>query len=294
MVIHCHKYQTDLASLRNHISKIFIIIKVGEEKYQTIVKELPSFHNGMCYIIECRVPFDPNNPVSIYSMWLTIEKTANIKGINVWMTSQYDYLSITHISRFDHSPFKTTVPFGSPNRPKVLAIENEIQNLNCKTSDPKYLSFEQCLVDLFVSMDSLKCPTKCIPIQMKGFKYINESVNLKDCTKIEDEICIGGPKIWKNLKKLYFKCPMPCKLNSYGLSQVEQVSSVYNDVNQNEAILTIHIMETRKITTEVLLYDTNDMIGAIGGSLGLFLGFSFFQSLSKCVEKIFEIFLRNH
>ena len=174
-----------------------------------------------------------------------------------------------------------------------MAIENEVHNLNCKTSDPEYLSFEQCLVELFVSMDFLKCPQKCIPIQMKGFKYINESANLKDCTKLEDEICAGGFNVWKTLKPSYFKCQMPCKLISYDLSQVDHVASVYNDIDQNEAILSIHIMEQRKVTKEVLLYDTNDMIGAIGGSLGLFLGFSFFQSLSICVEKFFELFSPN-
>ena len=36
--------------------------------------------------------------------------------------------------------------------------------------------------------------------------------------------------------------------------------------------------------TEVLVYDTSDMIGAIGGSLGLFLGFSFFDVISKCLD----------
>ena len=42
----------------------------------------------------------------------------------------------------------------------------------------------------------------------------------------------------------------------------------------------------RKIEREVLVYDTNDAIGAIGGSLGLFLGFSFFDVISKCLDNL--------
>ena len=43
---------------------------------------------------------------------------------------------------------------------------------------------------------------------------------------------------------------------------------------------------TRKIEKEALVYDTNDVIGAIGGSLGLFLGFSFFGVISKCLDNL--------
>ena len=42
----------------------------------------------------------------------------------------------------------------------------------------------------------------------------------------------------------------------------------------------------RKIEKQVLVYDTLDVIGAIGGSLGLFLGFSFFNVISKCLDNL--------
>ena len=42
----------------------------------------------------------------------------------------------------------------------------------------------------------------------------------------------------------------------------------------------------RKIEKQVLVYDTTDMIGAIGGPLGLFLGFSFFDVISKCLDNL--------
>ena len=42
----------------------------------------------------------------------------------------------------------------------------------------------------------------------------------------------------------------------------------------------------RKIERQALVYDTNDVIGAIGGSLGLFLGFSFFDVISRCLDLI--------
>ena len=44
--------------------------------------------------------------------------------------------------------------------------------------------------------------------------------------------------------------------------------------------------DIRKIEKQVLVYDTIDVVGAIGGSLGLFLGFSFFDVISKCLDNL--------
>ena len=44
--------------------------------------------------------------------------------------------------------------------------------------------------------------------------------------------------------------------------------------------------DIRKIEKQVLVYDTTDVIGAIVGSLVLFLGFSFFDFISKCLDNL--------
>ena len=46
------------------------------------------------------------------------------------------------------------------------------------------------------------------------------------------------------------------------------------------------VHDIRRVQKERLYYDTFDMIGAIGGSLGLFLGFSFFDGICKCMDKL--------
>ena len=124
---------------------------------------------------------------------------------------------------------------------------------------------------------------------LKKIAYI-----LKECTNLDDEICNGSPNVWKDLRQSYLNCPMPCKFISYGLSEIDVEGNLYSDGNENEVTIGMSFMQQRKITTEVLLYDVNDMIGAIGGSLGLFLGFSFFHSLSLCMEKFLDLFSPNH
>ena len=82
----------------------------------------------MCYVIECKIPFDPINSDQLQLMWITVEKNSDIKEVDVRLTSQYEYLSITHSPRFDYNrPYMITVPFGNPRKQRILAIENEIQ-----------------------------------------------------------------------------------------------------------------------------------------------------------------------
>ena len=111
---------------------------------------------------------------------------------------------------------------------------------------------------------------------------------------LDDEICTGGPNVWIKLKQSYLKCPTPCKVISYDLSRAGLIPTLYKDVDPNAAILSLQITGHREIAKEILMYDTNDMIGAIGGSLGLFLGFSFFDVISKCLQKFFELVFQNH
>ena len=46
-----------------------------------------------------------------------------------------------------------------------------------------------------------------------------------------------------------------------------------------------------KIEEETLMLGTSSYIGSVGGSLGLFLGFSFFSKLSYFFGKLLKIFM---
>ena len=43
------------------------------------------------------------------------------------------------------------------------------------------------------------------------------------------------------------------------------------------------------VEKEVLLYDFSDMIGTVGGSLGVAVGISFFAIVSCCIDNFFEL-----
>ena len=121
---------------------------------------------------------------------------------------------------------------------------------------------------------------------MKGFQYVNESKSLINCNRVEDEICNGGPKVWTLLFDKFSDCPKPCKITTFKDSRLDLVESLFLKTGETLANLELQRNNIRRIEKEVLVYDTNDVIGAVGGSLGLFLGFSFFDVISKCLDNL--------
>ena len=127
---------------------------------------------------------------------------------------------------------------------------------------------------------------------MKGFLYANKSANIEKCLKLEDEICINGPKLWNKFAPEFFKCPKPCKQTSYKDSNLFLTELMYLKAGKNKAYFEFFMKDIRNVEKEVLVYDANDMVGTIGGSLGQFLGFSFFDVISRCVEMFINFLLK--
>ena len=82
------------------------------------------------------------------------------------------------------------------------------------------------------------------------------------------------------------KCLKPCKHITYTGSSLELAEATLLETSNTQAIFQMIIHDIRRVQKERLYYDTFDMIGAIGGSLGLFLGFSFFDVICKCMNKL--------
>ena len=123
---------------------------------------------------------------------------------------------------------------------------------------------------------------------MKGFRYLSDTINITDCKNIEDEVCNGGPNVWIPLRSA-LNCTKPCEIINYRGSIIQYKNE---NTSFDEAQFWIETGSSRTVGKELLVYDTNDMIGSIGGSLGLFLGFSFFGIISTIIDKLLEIYTK--
>lgn len=64
---------------------------------------------------------------------------------------------------------------------------------------------------------------------------------------------------------------------------------VSNMTSDNYIFLTLSSSEIL-VQQEVRMYDINTIIGSIGGSLGLFIGFSFLQCSKECMNMTKKLF----
>ena len=241
----------------------------------------------MCYVIELMDKYISSNAPTV-----TVKRNEGVKMEYVkWtMTSNHDYLGVMHNKMWiDFMPFKFTSEFGTMMSQKITAVQTIRSPLKCTMYNADYISEQQCLANDFFSKDFSPCPVKCIPIQMRGFRYINSSFDVKDCDRLDDEVCNGGPTVWKELETRFAKCIKPCRMSSYDQSLIERKEMTYINADKDEASFQIVNSNVSPVEKEVLLYDLSDVIGTIGGSLGVFVGISFFAIASCCIDNFFEL-----
>ena len=241
----------------------------------------------MCYVIELMDKYIAKDSVTV-----TVKRNKGIKMDYVkWtMTFDHDYLAETHIKMWiDYMPFKFTSLFGEMMNHKVTTVQTIRSPLKCTMYNADYISEQQCLVNDYFAKDFSPCPVKCIPVQMRGFRYINSSSDLKNCERLDDEVCNGGPTVWKELEKRFEKCIKPCRMSSYDQSLSEMKEMTYINIDEDEASFQFVNSNISPVEKEVLLYDLSDVIGAIGGSLGVAVGISVFAIVSCCIDNFFEL-----
>ena len=143
---------------------------------------------------------------------------------------------------------------------------------------------DECLVKY---LKKANCPFICLPIL---FNYLNESIPF--CSKNQDYLCMLN----------YYETKLSGQLPCYGDKQTriikyqgEHTQEVNDEVFVNDLDNIYLRFEFRHlfasgVTTleERNIMTTADFIGSVGGSLGLFLGFSFFAYLSNGLDRIFN------
>ena len=166
--------------------------------------------------------------------------------------------------------------------PAILTIPIEklqTQNWVTKVSqtDYQYMTgtkdFAQCLVEQ-IARNSI-CKTKCYPF------LFNFLPNHTLCNSNE-YLCMYSMLVisWK----YRYECLHDKKNIRYKAHLYPHIKS---KANGSSIFFWLHFDKaTKDIKEEVLVITTGSLIGSVGGSLGLFLGFSFFTYLSGIIDKV--------
>ena len=77
-------------------------------------------------------------------------------------------------------------------------------------------------------------------------------------------------------------------INEYPGIHGQKIKRTSVSHNRLKFDIRIEVGDEKEIFTEYLIYDTLNFIGALGGTLGLFIGFSFFGYITPCVETFID------
>ena len=123
----------------------------------------------------------------------------------------------------------------------------------------------------------------CLPIEFSTLLKLVNNVSRPLCKEIEEQ----KKNFEYVLKAFYYaECSRSCSYlqyggkakTMYGMTSSRKISVVYWFGNRNDV----------KMFKEYLIYGVTDVIGFVGGTLGLFVGFSFLDSVMTIANYFFN------
>ena len=163
------------------------------------------------------------------------------------------------------------------------------QSSSPKSKCKKGVYFYECFQEKVLQEIGNNCPSKCFPV-------FNKKFSIPYCKTMEESTCANyviAAKI-RTDKTFLSKCPRSC----VGIEFRKTYKWVGNYVEEFFKLSSqeyafwfwYKTAEEEELHTEYLIYDFNSMIGSIGGTLGMFIGFSFrnvftlfFNKLENCL-----------
>ena len=187
---------------------------------------------------------------------------------------------------FDLEPFKTTLDFGNwftINFKKTL----ELFHFCDRERTPK--SYYDCFAQLISYANSTNCTKNCISTRIvQGYLPLMKDLSmLKNCTSIE-ELCVEKDPTAIRLHYNNSQCLKPCNIIQF-TANLEYKDYGFEKNAQSLNMVIMYQSSFIKVFEEYPIYDLSGMLGSIGGSLGICVGFSIFDLLSRIVDKIFGI-----
>ena len=131
---------------------------------------------------------------------------------------------------------------------------------------------------------------KCIPIKLSTILTFNSQPILPLCNT-----SLGYSTFYEYTDIFYMathKCPKSCITNEF-INGMVQTLKGYEITNKHVEIEIDFLTNRLEVHQEYLIYDFEGMIGSIGGTLGLFVGFSILSTLDWIIEVI-KIVFRNY
>ena len=244
-------------------------VKILENEVEIEIRKVPTLGLGLCYTLLSKANISQSN-----SLNLGIEiKNDDIISLEMFLNSNMDYPGIIFSQWFNLNPYKKKMKLEKLSKVEVTEIHRKFLEGN---TDHFFKCFGNFIKDSLLQ-------NRCLPYILDGYWQIlaNES---KKCEKIIDEI--ESFSTVQQMGRLYQKANAKCGKLTQKIHYEAEVAELPFDLKNKAVIRISGAVSPKRTIKEYLIYNIGDVIGTLGGSLGLFVGFSFFGVLSECLKFI--------
>ena len=241
--------------------------------FQIDVYETHTLTYGVCYVVESTEKVNPWQEMHVFVKDLNSENGDKLSKLNLFIAARESWYGILALTWPYFELKKHDFSF---NIPKKYWMDMSVTNISYQKGHD---SVEECIENWMST--NVVCK-KCSPI---FFSFKNKK---QSCQSREDNKCWYDWSLFGKNVNEYKKCMKPMITTLYKTKAIplENVSNQSSIIEMQFGFSSDQI----KIEEETLMIGTSSYIGSVGGSLGLFLGFSFFTFLSYCIDKLFELF----
>jgi hypothetical protein len=266
------------------------------------MKLIPTAYSGSCYLIHADSKRKENSIYIGYKDYLTKKNVP--KQFTIYFTTNNDWHGIVN-DKWVGYQYPLQIDTASHTFPLELAVKplyreyyyslgfglwskGPNQNKNSDI-DPKHCFKTTSIMKL---RNDGNCTEFCIPIT---FSALFDKSEIKICLKFVDHFC-ALDDIAHYINEQYFACMKPSIGKYYhGMASFRAgFSNFYPEIITEErlkrTLLYLHWGQSTQveISEEKLIYGAYDLLAWIGGALGIFIGYSFFDFAKHIIDIFFH------
>ena len=213
------------------------------------------------------------------------------KGFNMKITSETNAYGALLNNNYAEGDFVNIFfPRGTQRVVSFISLTQKINEYLPETSNCTELTFYQCMANKVTDVIRQNdCSNSCIPPFYKSIVAIaTNKLEFGLCQEYQANKCIGE-KITLQLQDAYRleECQRSCTHVDYYANVIDSNSiNRFWPEDHDKEICYGFATTVIKVDEEYLIYGFADMVGSVGGSLGMFLGFSFLDQIFNLLEMI--------
>ena len=273
-------------------------VKQGGKTSVIVLRKIPTVFTGTCYLIYFDSKDENEFPFLYIGVNSNIELEDMPRQFTFYFTTKDDWHGVVTENWAGYQyPLKIDTPY--QNFPLALVVSplsrefyyslESKTNMNQNSKDPCFQSSEVLEI-----LKTKNCTEPCIPIILSAL--FNKS-EIKVCSNFENHNCA----VWdiQQYAVAKQKACMKQAVGEYfkGLGNVREGFHILSpeltqEKIKNKMLMKLCFVNSEEVTIseEKLVYDSKDLLAWLGGALGIFIGYSFFD-LSKLIIDVTFFFI---